>query len=148
MAIVIGTNNSETLNGTNGDDYFLALAGDDTLNASEGNDILLGGFGNDWANYSAYGINGIVVDLIANTAIKSNSSLDVLLGIENISGTAYSDSITGDGDNNEIHGNDGDDFMIGWSGNDIIYAGDGNDTAYSLTIEGTVDVGYDIFYGV
>ena len=61
MAIVTGTNSSETLNGTSQADIVRGLGGDDELYGWEGNDTLKGGggadelygwFGNDTADYS------------------------------------------------------------------------------------------------
>jgi Ca2+-binding RTX toxin-like protein len=47
MAIKLGTNNNETLNGTAGWDTLYALAGNDMLFGGTGRDILSGGDGND-----------------------------------------------------------------------------------------------------
>jgi Ca2+-binding RTX toxin-like protein len=59
MAIVIGTNNSETLDAsdgvTGGDDLIHGLGGNDTIYTLDGNDIVYGGSGND----DILGENGI-----------------------------------------------------------------------------------------
>ena len=47
MAIKIGTNKKNKLNGTNGNDTLIGLGGNDTLLGKNGNDRLLGGSGND-----------------------------------------------------------------------------------------------------
>jgi Ca2+-binding RTX toxin-like protein len=65
MAIINGTNASETLkgfdfvndtiSGLGGDDHIFGLSGNDALNGNDGNDTLVGGAGNDFLN----GGNGI-----------------------------------------------------------------------------------------
>jgi Ca2+-binding RTX toxin-like protein len=47
MAILIGTNGNDTLNGSAGNDTLIGGGGDDTLNGGDGNDILIGGAGDD-----------------------------------------------------------------------------------------------------
>ena len=47
MAIIIGTDKSETLNGTPEADTISGLGGNDTLNGRASADILDGGIGND-----------------------------------------------------------------------------------------------------
>lgn len=50
VAVMNGTNNSETVNGTGGNDIILGLDGDDELNGNAGDDVLIGGRGNDTLN--------------------------------------------------------------------------------------------------
>ena len=47
MPVIIGTNNSETLNGSEDADIIFGLDGDDTLNGLGGDDVLDGGRGDD-----------------------------------------------------------------------------------------------------
>src|SRR4051794_37179384 len=62
-AVVIGTNNGETLNGTPLRDRILAKGGDDTVNALASGDLVRAGEGNDTVNAGrgpdvAFGGNG------------------------------------------------------------------------------------------
>ena len=62
-AVVIGTDNTETLNGTSQRDRIFAKAGDDTVNARASRDFIRAGNGNDTVNTGrgsdvAFGGNG------------------------------------------------------------------------------------------
>lgn len=48
MAIIIGTNNPDTLNGTPGDDYIEGREGDDVISGGNGNDTVHGQGGDDY----------------------------------------------------------------------------------------------------
>jgi Ca2+-binding RTX toxin-like protein len=54
--------------------------------------------------------------------------MDTLTGIENVSGTAYADTLIGDGNNNWIWGEGGDDNLQGGGGNDLVETDAGNAT--------------------
>ncbi|MEE4015812.1 hypothetical protein V1T76_27365 [Roseibium sp. FZY0029] len=56
---------------------------------------------------------------------------DTLTNIENISGSAYSDTIIGDANANYLLGQDGDDILGGDAGNDQLDGGNGNDMGLS-----------------
>ncbi len=47
MALRIGSNNNNTINGTGGSDLIFGLGGNDVINAGAGNDLVFAGFGND-----------------------------------------------------------------------------------------------------
>jgi Ca2+-binding RTX toxin-like protein len=67
------------------------------------------------------------VNLTTGTAIGGGGS-DTLTGIENIRGTASTDTLTGDAGANRLDGGDSADSLFGEGGNDILLAGSGNDT--------------------
>jgi Ca2+-binding RTX toxin-like protein len=128
-----GTGN-DTLYGEDGDDTLYGEADDDYLDGSAGNDILIGGLGNDTmdggsgtdtVNFSA-AVTGVIVNLVAGTATGDGS--DTLYNIENVTGSAYGDTLTGDGNANALNGGDGDDIIVGGAGNDAIDGGNGSDT--------------------
>jgi Ca2+-binding RTX toxin-like protein len=56
-------------------------------------------------------------------------SVDQLISIENVTGTAGSDTITGNEQNNLLDGREGDDTLDGGFGDDTLIGGAGNDTA-------------------
>lgn len=73
-------------------------------------DRLDGGAGTDTADYS--GLSGsVLVRLGLGTAIKQAGGTDSLVGIENVIGTAYNDTLAGDGNANVLSGGAGDDLL-------------------------------------
>ncbi|AOO66352.1 beta strand repeat-containing protein [Sulfurospirillum halorespirans] len=147
---VTGGSANDTLSGDSNDNTLLGNAGDDTLKGGIGNDILnggddddilmggtgsdtlIGGAGSDWIDYSVDGIaEAASTDLrtTSNTQyISASRGNDLISGIENIKGTAYSDSFTGDSAVNTIYGEDGNDVIMGMGGNDVLDGGNGVDT--------------------
>ncbi|ACU89970.1 tandem-95 repeat protein [Desulfomicrobium baculatum] len=106
--------------------------GDDILAGLSGNDTLDGGTGSDTANYSL-STSAVNVDLALSTAqtggeVGNHAAGDVLISIENVTGSAYGDTLTGDGGNNVLSGLAGDDSLIGGGGDDTLIGGAGSDT--------------------
>jgi Ca2+-binding RTX toxin-like protein len=72
---------------------------------------------------------GAEIDLAAGLAAQDGlGGTDVLIGIENVLGSAGNDTITGDGQSNILNGWHGDDLLIGGGGSDILIGGAGTDT--------------------
>ncbi|MBA2653478.1 MAG: tandem-95 repeat protein [Gammaproteobacteria bacterium] len=115
-----------TLTGSDDDNTFFVGVGDDFVN---------GGKGTDTISYELVDA-GVVVNLlfsdINNSPYAQNTQgagVDLILSIENVTGTQFNDAIQGDANNNII-----DD---GGAGNDLLVGGLGNDTAsYSLAQSG------------
>ncbi|MCP4385793.1 MAG: calcium-binding protein [Hyphomicrobiales bacterium] len=139
MANVVGTDNSETLNGadgvTNGPDDIYGLGGDDFLYGNGGNDMLKGGGGADalnggsgvdTANYTGSG-EGVTVNLNTGTGAGGTAEGDTLVNIENLTGSSHDDILIGNGGANVLDGWDGNDTLIGLGGNDALIGGNGND---------------------
>ena len=78
MAIIVGTNASETINGTNQSDVILASNGNDTVNGGGGNDIVTGGNGNDTLNGGAD--NDILAGGNGDDTLDGGSGSDLLGG--------------------------------------------------------------------
>jgi Ca2+-binding RTX toxin-like protein len=122
--------------------------------ANKGNDTIVGGTGIDTANYRN-SEGGMAITLTDTQALASEISLtsvqgiavsqylygtarenlpgsgdgsDVLLSIENIQGSEYSDQLTGNAQNNSLDGGAGNDTLVGGGGNDVLTGGLGNDT--------------------
>ncbi len=90
----------------------------DTLNLSEGLFFFLdGGAGIDTLNASAVG-EGLSINL---------SDTSSIIGVENIKGTDFNDTLIGSSSANKLWGNAGHDTLRGGSGNDSLYGGAGND---------------------
>lgn len=102
MAIVVGTNGNDDLDGTANNDLIIAGNGDDTIDGGDGHDLIFAGRGDDTIDGGA-----------GNDVIVAGSGDDTVDG--------------GDG-HDVIFGGRGDDTIVGGDGNDLIFGGSGNDT--------------------
>lgn len=125
-------NNIEEIWGTRFGDLFTGGEGNDRFMGEAGADHFDGGAGIDTVTYfrEAYsgGIAGVVVNLFTGTAFDGFNEIDTLVGIENILGTQFGDSLTGDTGDNVLSGLGGDDVINGGGGFDTLDGGDGNDS--------------------
>ena len=144
---VWGTNN-DNLAGGEGADALVGYAGDDLLYGQGGDDILEGGAGADrldGGNNSAIGSTttagdtvryvrssaGVTVDLtVAGAQSGGDAAGDVLVGIENVVGSAFADALTGDAGGNRLAGLDGNDTLRGGAGDDVLMGDVGDDMLY------------------
>jgi Ca2+-binding RTX toxin-like protein len=148
LAILIGTDAADTLNGTAVDDLIFGLGGGDSLSGLGGNDILEGGAGADTldggagndtmrggADNDVYVVDaaGDVVDeAVAGSGgvDRVDSTITYTLGtnVENLNllGTAAING-TGNGLANVINGNAGANQLSGAGGADTINGADGDD---------------------
>jgi Ca2+-binding RTX toxin-like protein len=153
-----GTADADTLNGTAGNDRLIGLGGDDLLTGfggkdslsggdgndyvkpGEGNDTIDGGAGNDRVGYFDFnGTTGAHVSLLLQgSAQDTGHGMDLLMNIEDLSGTLFDDQLTGDdaanwlwgaiGGDDHLIGNGGDDLLeISVAGTHTLEGGDGND---------------------
>ncbi|MET0282729.1 MAG: PA14 domain-containing protein [Steroidobacteraceae bacterium] len=101
--------------------------GDDWLHGGAGADELGGGDGIDTASYlgAARGVFASLLDASLNTG---DAAGDRYLGVENLEGSEYDDTLLGDDQDNTLYGNPGDDTLFGNGGNDILVGGPGRDT--------------------
>jgi Ca2+-binding RTX toxin-like protein len=82
-----------------------------------------GGNGTDTLDYSALGA-GVTVDLGTGSAPQVASPVTT---VENVTGTAFPDTLTGDARANQLRGLAGNDTLSGGLGNELIWAGGGAD---------------------
>ncbi|CAO3433711.1 beta strand repeat-containing protein [Azospirillum endophyticum] len=124
-----GTGNdlANRLAGAGGDDSLSGGAGNDTLIGGAGADTLDGGTGTDTASY-ATAVAGVVVDLAGGAGTVGEAAGDVLLSIENLTGSGFADTLAGDGGANLLDGGAGADSLSGAAGNDTLIGGAGADT--------------------
>lgn len=141
-----GLGGNDTLFGLDGNDRLYGGAGNDQLQGGTGNDSLYGGADNDyliggagadyldggagtsdWAQYGS-ATAGIRVDLTTPGTNTGEAAGDRFVGIENLFGTTYNDTIRGNAGNNILWGNAGNDSIIGEAGDDVLNAGTGTDT--------------------
>jgi len=101
----------------------------DVLTGNMFGNVLTGGAGIDTASY-ANAATGVRVNLTVTTAQSTlGAGSDTLVGIENLTGSAFDDLFTGDAGNNVLTGNAGNDTLIGGLGDDTLSGGAGSDTA-------------------
>ena len=148
MAIINGTSGNDTLNGTSGDDTLNGGAGNDLLLGNDGNDVLIGGAGNDTLNggngldtadYSA-STSAVAANLATGQGTGGDAQGDRYTSIENVTGSAYNDTLTGDGNANVLSGGLGNDTLIGGGGADTLIGGGGTDLASYSTSAAAVNV--------
>ncbi|MCX7227742.1 MAG: calcium-binding protein [Burkholderiales bacterium] len=135
---VTGTIYNDTLTGDANANVLIGGDGDDTLIGGAGADTLIGGNGNDTVSYASSSV-GVTVDLRLFTGQVSvgDAAVDTLSSIENIIGSALSDTLTGEANANTINGGAGHDTLFGGLGTDTLIGGLGDDT---LLGEGGADI--------
>ena len=127
--VLNGADGNDSLSGSGGADILVGGNGADLLEGGAGDDRLDGGKKTDTASY-ATSAGGVVVSL-AVTILQDTvgAGIDLLTGIENLTGSAFSDTLTGNDGDNILTGGAGDDSLVGGKGNDALIGGDGVDTA-------------------
>ena len=135
---VTGSSYDDTLTGDSGANHLVAGAGTDHLEGGAGNDVLDGGAGIDTAHYE-HAAAGVNVNLATGTATGGDGT-DTLMGIENVTGSNYDDTLTGDANANSLSGGAGNDTLDGGAGNDVLDGGTGNDTASYAAATAAVNV--------
>jgi Ca2+-binding RTX toxin-like protein len=154
--VLDGTDAAETFTPGAGLDFVRAAGGDDVILASrdDGIDVYFGGAGTDTVDYSALTAAVHVrlagyLDFDSGAATGAQSGLDALDSIENVIGTAASDTIIGDDLSNTLEGRAGDDRIQGAGAADVLIGGAGADLfvfgAPSDSTPGAADVidGFD-----
>ncbi len=135
-AALFGDGGDDVLIGNSGSDVLIGDDGDDILMGKGGSDRLIGGDGSDTASYSL-DTGSVTVDLAQHTATDGGGATDVLIGIENIYGSGFADTLIGDSDDNLIQGNGGADTLTGGGGSDtFVYRapGQGGDTITDFNV--------------
>ena len=128
--VIGGLGGTDTIDGLAGNDNLNGGSGDDTLNGGDDDDILIGALGNDaldggagtdLADYSGAGA-GVTVNL-TNGSASGGAGFDTLSNVEDVTGTAFNDSLTGDDNANVLRGGGGIDTLGGGGGDDQLFAG-------------------------
>jgi Ca2+-binding RTX toxin-like protein len=145
MDQLFGRAGDDTLAGEGSEDVIFGGPGDDTLTGGAGADTLDGGTGRDGASYSS-STEGVTVRLWAGDGRGGTAEGDTLLGIEDVTGSAFDDTLVGDDGPNRLNGgagadalwgNTGDDTLAGGPGGDALNGQAGKDTAsYETSAEG------------
>jgi Ca2+-binding RTX toxin-like protein len=127
--IIFAGGGNDTIHGLSGNDSIFGDDGNDILRGGGGSDQLDGGEGRDTADYRDSG-SAITVDLSIGAVSGGTGQGDTLFSIENIYGSAYSDTLMGNAEANTLLGYGGDDVLSGDEGNDNLQGSDGLDTHY------------------
>jgi Ca2+-binding RTX toxin-like protein len=125
-----GTDTLSNIEGVEGSwkaDSITGSSADNRLDGHGGNDTLDGGAGIDTAEYNQ--ATGAVQVNLALGAVTGADGNDVLVSIENVTGSIYGDVLTGNSAANLLEGLAGADMLEGGGGNDTIDGGEGLDTA-------------------
>jgi Ca2+-binding RTX toxin-like protein len=145
--VLVGTPGNDLIDGLAGNDLLQGLEGNDRLFGGDGDDVLEGGLGhdflrggagndvlnggvvadfqsdvgfrdNDRVDYSA-APSGVSVNLATGLAADGEGGMDVLEGIESVTGSAFGDILTGSSTFSEtFRGGGGDDQIDGGGGFD------------------------------
>ena len=146
--LLSGGDGNDTLDGGLGNDSLVGDIGDDLVVGGGGNDLLQGGLGQntligdvgsdtmigsngiDTVDYS-YASAGLFATLNGATegvAFVADDDVDMLVGIENIIGSNFSDSLIGDTSGNTFDAGIGNDTLLGGGGSDTLRGDDGSDS--------------------
>jgi Ca2+-binding RTX toxin-like protein len=127
--VLSGSDENDTLIGLAGNDLLSGGLGNDLLNGGLGNDTLDGGAGNDTASYAeATAAVKVILALSGTQNTGAAGGQDTLISIENVTGSAFNDTLTGDASANVLTGLAGNDKLDGQAGADTMIGGIGNDT--------------------
>ena len=88
-----------------------------------------GAAGSDTASY-ADAASAVTVSLAHQGAAQNTigAGVDTLSNFENLTGSAFNDTLTGDGNANFLSGLAGNDALLGGAGNDALAGAAGNDS--------------------
>jgi Ca2+-binding RTX toxin-like protein len=136
---LVGGAFNDTLAGLGGNDQLYANAGNDSLDGGIGNDLLEGGAGNDiinggadidTASYAGASSRVVVNLLIATAQNTLGAGTDTIINVENLTGSAFDDTLTGNNVANLLIGGLGNDLLNGRGGLDTMVGANGNDRYY------------------
>jgi Ca2+-binding RTX toxin-like protein len=143
--LLFGGDGADTLSGGLDDDELSGGEGNDTLFGDPGLDRLFGDAGVDTASY-ANSIGGVALDLALGTGSAGDAQGDLFIGIENVTGSAFADTLIGSSAANVVHGGANSDILAGLGGADTLNGGSGSDTAtYAASSSG---VAVDLANGI
>src|ERR1700742_2854540 len=110
MAVIYGTSEADVMGGNEGNDELYGLESDDQIWGTTGSDLLDGGEGFDSVTYQLMS-QGVSVDFREGlaTVSKADGSVDTLVGIEKVIGSAHSDTLASSIAGVTLAGDNGDD---------------------------------------
>ncbi|MBI5163690.1 MAG: hypothetical protein HY985_07290, partial [Magnetospirillum sp.] len=128
--VLIGTGKPEHMQGFRGDDVLYGGAGDDSLDGGIGTDRLEGGPGNDsydggpGRDLLSFALEQApaLVDL-QNSQVTVSGTFEFTQNVEDLTGSAFGDTLMGDAEDNVLVGGGGLDLLAGRLGNDTLDGG-------------------------
>ncbi|MGD9508724.1 MAG: calcium-binding protein [Geminicoccaceae bacterium] len=117
----------DTISGNGQANILEGRGGDDVLRGRAGNDTLDGGSGIDRASYDDAS-GAVTVNLALGMTLAGPAGSDTLRSIEDVTGSAFDDTIVGSAVANRIEGGEGGDNINGREGDDVLDGGGGIDT--------------------
>ncbi|HJZ34030.1 MAG TPA: hypothetical protein VKF35_23130 [Hyphomicrobiaceae bacterium] len=129
-----------TLKGDGGNNWLTGGINPSTLMGRGGDDVLDGH--NGWQDTASYAeaANGVTVDLALAGPQNTGEGSDTLIGIENLTGSAFGDTLKGTSGDNVLIGGAGDDMLFGRGGFNRLDGGDGIDTVFYVDATAGVQV--------
>jgi RTX calcium-binding nonapeptide repeat (4 copies) len=127
------------LTGTSDGDDWVGTSFNDTMSGGAGADRMDGAGGVDTASYAS-APGAVIVNLATGQGSLGDAAGDVLLNIENLTGSAYADTLIGSTADNRLDGGGAVDLMIGGAGNDIYFVDHGGDVVVENPGEGSNDI--------
>jgi Ca2+-binding RTX toxin-like protein len=129
---IAGGDGRELINGGSGNDDLDGGGGNDAfvVSGNDGDDIYDGGAGIDRISFAAVTTGGVAVDIAGQSAggiSPGNIGNDTILNIEQVIGTAFTDSLFGDGSTNQLYGGASADTLAGFDGSDRLFGDAGAD---------------------
>jgi len=92
-------------------DMLIGNDGRNVMEGGDGDDTIDGGLGSDTVSY-ANAKSGVTVSLAIRTPQDTGGAgIDLLIGIENLIGSRFDDTLTGNAGNNRLEGGDGNDTV-------------------------------------
>jgi len=149
---LLGSNFADLLTGNAGANRLEGGGGNDTLEGAAGNDFVDGGEGLDTASYANAAAAVAVSLAIVGAQNTGGAGTDTLLGIENLLGSQFNDTLTGDAFANVLTGGGGNDILDGAGGIDTAgYSNAGGGVTVNLgltTAQNTVNAGSDTLVSI
>lgn len=161
---LIGGNGNDSISGGTGDDYIESGGGTDTIDAGDGNDVIAvsddhgsnsidgGGWYDQLVFATPTSTAGVTVtwtgDGTGTYDFDATTAEGRFTGIEQSSGTNYSDTYDASADNagTSVYAMAGDDTLIGGAGSDRLYGEDGSDSVHAGSGADTIDGGAGVDY--
>ncbi|MDO6504787.1 putative Ig domain-containing protein [Shimia thalassica] len=136
----LGTDEDDNLSaGTEFRDTYRGFGGDDYFESSADVDLYDGGAGTDGVDYSGSDA-GVSINLETFQSQGGHAQGDILVSIEEITGSTHNDTLVGDVYDNTLDGGVGDDTLDGNDGNDVLIGDAGSDNLIG-------GLGSDIIFG-
>ena len=123
-----GDGDDETITGSTMGETIEGFDGDDIVEGGAGADILDGGANNAGGDTLSYlsSSAGVEVNLNLGTAANGDAAGDIFSDFENLTGSAFDDTLNGK-NASIVHGGDGADVVLTSESNSQIFGGEGDD---------------------